>query len=93
MVQAALALQERLPYQVGYARKAYRTSGHKDLILVRKREVLASLVTVLQGLDEDLPWIAAHAAYLEPQWWGASNAVGSLLAAALDAGGDNSQRG
>ena len=86
VVQAALALQECLPYQVGYARKAYRTSGHKELILVRKREVLSSLVTVLLGLDEDLPWIAAHAAYLEPQWWGASNAVGSLLAAALDLG-------
>jgi hypothetical protein len=64
VVQAALTLQECLPFQVGFARKAYRTSGHKDLILVRKREVLASLVTVLLGLDEDLPWIAAHAAYL-----------------------------
>ncbi len=92
VVQAALTLQERLPYQVGYARKAYRTSGHKDLILVRKREVLASLVTVLQGIDEDLTWIAAHAAYLEPQWWGVSNDMGSLLAAALDASGPAAQQ-
>ena len=42
-------------------------------------------MTVLRGLEEDLPWIAAHAAYLGPQWWGASNALGSLLAAGLDA--------
>jgi hypothetical protein len=86
VVQAALALQELLPYQVGYSRKAYRAPGNKDLILVQKRELLADLVTVFRGLDEDLPWIAAHAAYLEPQWFGASNGVGSLLAAALDVG-------
>ena len=43
-------------------------------------------MTILRGLDEDVPWIAAHAAYLEPQWWGVGNAVGSLLAATLDAG-------
>ena len=87
VVQAAISLQECLPYQVGFNRKTYRTSGHKDLILARKREVLAGLVTILRGLDEDLPWIAAHAAYLvEPQWWLLGNAVGSLLAASLDAG-------
>ena len=53
VVEAALALQECLPFQAGFARKAYRTPVNKDLILVRKREVLSGLVTVMRGLDED----------------------------------------
>ena len=88
LVQAALALQDSLPYQVGYARKAYRSSGRTDLNLPRKREVLAGLVTQLRGLDQDLPWIAAHAAYLG----GRHHAIGSLLAAALDRGDETAKK-
>jgi HEAT repeat protein len=83
--KAAWALQARLPYQTGYIRKPFRAPNRPDLLMEARRSFLASLIQALQGIDEDLPWLAAHAAHIGG--YVGEKEVGLLLAGAIDVGG------
>jgi Family of unknown function (DUF5724)/Domain of unknown function (DUF4132)/HEAT repeats len=83
--KAAWALQARLPYQTGYLRKPFRAPDRPDLLIEARRSFLANLVQALQGFDEDVSWLAAHAAHVAGYQGG--NEVGLLLAGAIDLGG------
>src|SRR5262249_20057515 len=88
--RAAWQMHARLPVQLGYARKPFRAPNRPELILEAQRQFLFPLLQSLQGYEQDLPWIAAHAAHIA-QWRGAQQ-LGLLLAAAIDLGGDRGQQ-
>ncbi|WP_435010562.1 DUF5724 domain-containing protein [Tundrisphaera lichenicola] len=83
--KAAWAIQAKLPYQTGYSRKPFRAPGRPDLFIDVRRSFLANLLQALEGIDEDLPWLAAHAGHVSGYY--ASHEVGLLLAGAVDLGG------
>ncbi len=82
--EAAWSLHERLPIQTGWARKPFRAPGRPDLLRRPRAAFLTLLTEALEGLDEDLPWLAAHAPYVVP--YAGAEEVGLLLAAAIDRG-------
>jgi hypothetical protein len=83
--RAAWELQAGLPYQSGYLRRPFRAPGRPDILRESRANLLAHSLTTLDGIDEDMPWIAAHAAYLATYMGGDS--LGLLLAGAIDLGG------
>ena len=56
--RAAWKLHERLPYPQGFARKPFRAPGRPDLLIKTRRAFLVSLLTSLEGFDQDLVWLA-----------------------------------
>ncbi len=87
--RAAWELQTELPYQSGYARRPFRAPGRPDLSRDVRVSFLHGLLTVLEGIDEDLPWLAAHAPHLARYYGG--DALGLLLAGAIDLGGSRGE--
>ena len=87
--RAAWDLHARLPIQSGYVRKAYRAPHDATLLLKTRKSFLALLIESLEGYEQDLPWIAAHAAHLNQ--YGGSVSVGLLLAAAIDLSGSRGE--
>lgn len=86
----AWTLHERLPYLLGPTRKPFRAANRPDLLRESRVEFLSELVRGMEGLTEDLPWLAAHAAHL---WqWSGGQQIGILLAAAIDAGGSTGEQ-
>ena len=83
---AAWELFDRLPFQAGYGRKPFRAPGRPEPQSNARRGFLSTLLAVLEGYDESLPWVAAHAPHISP-YLGAQE-LGILLAAAIDLGGD-----
>ncbi len=81
--KAAWKLHERLPFQSGYARKPFRAPTRGDLLIETRRRFLANLLSSVEGYDEDLVWLAAHAPHIAA--YGAEQ-FGLLLAAAIDLG-------
>ena len=85
----AWTLHERLPYQTGPTRKPFRAATRPELLRESRVEFISELVKGMEGLNEDLPWLAAHAAHI---WtWSGAQQIGILLAAAIDAGGSRGQ--
>ncbi len=82
--KAAWKLHERLPFQRGFAPKPFRAPTRPDLLIKARRRFLANLLSNLEGYDEDLVWLAAHASHLAT---GIAEQFGLLLAAAIDLGG------
>ena len=87
--KAAWSLHEQLPYQTGYVRKPFRAPGRPDLLNEPRRSFLGNLLTSLEGIDESLPWLAAHAPYLA-SYYGDKD-LGLLFAGAIDLGGKRGQ--
>ena len=83
---AVFAMHARLPVHIGYGRKPFRATNRPELILKSQRNFLFPLLRSLEGYDEDLPWIAAHAGHIAQ--YGGAEQVGILLAAAIDMGGE-----
>ena len=84
-VEGAWQAVARTPYQVGYGRKPFRAAGDPAATQAARGGLLENLVECLKGLDQDIEWIAAWAPHLGG--YGAGEALGHLLAAAIDAGG------
>ena len=82
--EAAWKLHTRLPIQTDPLRKPFRAPDRPDLLRNRRIEFLQHLMDGLEGIDADLPWVAAHAPYLGI-YVGLEH-VGVLLAAAIDQG-------
>lgn len=74
----------RLPYQLSYARKGFRAPNDPDVQQEARAVWLERVLDELKGYDPDIAWVAAWAPHLG---YGGGNAVGILLAAAIDAGG------
>ncbi|WP_337177293.1 DUF5724 domain-containing protein [Paludisphaera sp.] len=83
--RAAWELRTALPYQSGYLRRPFRAPGRPDLLREARANLLAGALMGLEGIDEDMPWLAAHAPYLATYL--AGDSLGLLLAAAIDLGG------
>ncbi len=83
-VEAAWQLCTRLPYQYGYARKAFRAPRHRRYAYSRIGQWLEALTLTdgVSGYEQDVVWWAAWATYRLP-----TDTLGILFAAAIDAGG------
>jgi hypothetical protein len=84
-VDAAWELGFQLPYEAGFERKAFRAPHDPALTRAARGNWLESLLSELEGYEEDITWLAAWAGYLSSGYSG--DAVGLVLAAAINAGG------
>jgi hypothetical protein len=83
-LDAAWQLQRRLPYEFGYERKPFRAPNNPELTLTRRMLWLDALLDELGGYGQDIAWCAAWAPYFG---YSGGDAVGVLVAAALEAEG------
>ncbi|MCI0682309.1 MAG: DUF4132 domain-containing protein [Gemmataceae bacterium] len=84
-VEAAWQFLDRLPYQVGYARKAFRAPGRRQYQANRAAALLEGLSGGVGGFEQDIAWWAAWAGH--HTHYGVADTMGLLLAATIDAGG------
>ncbi len=87
-VECGWQLSNRLPYQAGHARKAFRAPNNPEINRLARAAWLQHLIHVTAGYEQDVEWFAAWAAYLP---WRAADTLGLLFAAAIDAGGSEGQ--
>jgi hypothetical protein len=83
-LEGAWQLLARLPYEVDFDRKAFRAPDDPAVARQSRAGWLDTLVDELEGYDPDVAWCAAWAPHLG---YGGSDSLGVLLAAAIDAGG------
>jgi HEAT repeat protein len=83
-LEAAWQLMGRLPYEIDYTRKGFRAPNDPAVQQESRASWLGTIIEELKGYDPDIVWVASWAAHLG---YGGGNAVGILLAAAIDAGG------
>jgi hypothetical protein len=83
-VDGVLRLIERSPYQVDCESRAFRAPRQPGLTLQAKLEWLNRMVRLDEDYCRDARWYSEWAPYLG-DW---ANAAGTLLAAVVDAGGD-----
>ncbi len=88
-VKALWKVVARLPYQQGYYRKPFRTSD-PEILNRRHAAEVATLIAELSGYPDDPVWIARWSGYLGS--WGEGAPTGTLLAAAIDAGGPQARQ-
>jgi hypothetical protein len=84
-VDAAWELTHQLPYEVGYERKAFRAPHDPRLTRSARLNWLDSLMSELEGYEQDITWLAAWAGHLSSGY--GSDVFGILFAAAINAGG------
>ncbi|MFN0066493.1 MAG: DUF5724 domain-containing protein [Limisphaerales bacterium] len=85
-VERGWQLLDRLPYQAGWGRKPFRAPGHPDALLIRRVNWVSKLVSVVGPYQQGVTWFAAWAPHLAQ--YTAAGTLGILLAASIDAGGD-----
>lgn len=88
-VERGWQLLDRLPYQSGWSRKPFRAPGHPSALLVRRVDWVSGLLITIGPYQQSVPWFAAWAAHLVQ--YQAADALGILLAAAIDAGGSEGE--
>jgi HEAT repeat protein len=88
-LENAWQLIARLPYEVDYARKGFRAPNDPATQRSARASWTARVIGELKGYDEAIAWVAAWAPHLGG--YGGADAVGILLAAAIDAGGDEGE--
>ncbi|HXG11993.1 MAG TPA: DUF5724 domain-containing protein [Gemmataceae bacterium] len=87
-IEAGWQIHRRLPYQTDYYdRKAFRAPNNPAALLAARSDWVCSLLIQLEGYEEDITWLAAWAAHLGFR----ADAVGILLAAAIDTGGSEGE--
>jgi hypothetical protein len=84
-LEGAWQLCARLPYEVDYERKGFRAPGDPTVAHNARQEWLRQWVDELEGYDPDVVWCAAWAPHLSGG--SGADALGLILAAAIDAGG------
>jgi hypothetical protein len=87
-VERGWQLLDRLPYQAGWGRKPFRAPKHPDALLARRVNWVAKLLPVVGPYQQNITWFAAWAPHLAH--YSAADTLGILLAAGIDAGGDDS---
>ena len=88
-VDAAWRLFDRLPYQHGWALKAFRSSNSRATGAGARTAWLSDLLEIIAPYDEDVEWLATWAPYLH---YMAPDAIGVLCAAAIARGGEEAER-
>lgn len=88
--RAAWDLHARLPVMTGYLRKPFRAPTRSDLLLPIRKEFLAGLAANLEGYDQGIDWLAAHATHIAS--YQGTDHLGKLFAAAIDVGGTVGER-
>ena len=83
-LEDAWQLVARLPYEIDYERKGFRAPNDPAVQQTARAVWLERVIDELKGYDPDIAWVAAWAPHLG---YGGADAVGILLAAAIDAGG------
>ena len=84
-VELSWQLQVKLPFQIGFGRKAFRAPNHPRLTAGSRYIWLQDLVRTVVPYRFDLEFLIVWAAYLG---WGAEQCIGLLLAGALDLADD-----
>lgn len=87
-VARAWSLFERLPYQAGYGRKAFRVRNAPANAHPARKEWFTHLLQATQGYEQDVAWYAAWAPYLGWQ----ADTLGILFAAAMEGGGEEGEK-
>src|SRR5262249_32802431 len=88
-LEAGWQLCARLPYEIDYERKAFRAPTDESVCKSARAGWLRMLIGELEGYDPDVVWCATWAAYLGGGY--GADSLGVLLAAALDAGGEEGE--
>lgn len=90
VIDAAWDLLDRLPYQTGYARKAFRLPNGGQAITLAKVQWLFDIARVTHKYNQDVRWFAAWCPHLGENYldYSARGSLGYLFAAAIDAGGE-----
>ena len=88
-VEASWQLQIKLPYQMGYLRKAFRAPNNPEYTANARSEWLEDLLKATSQYKYDLQFLTVWAAYLG---WGAEHCIGLLLAGVLDSNHPARQR-
>ncbi|MBN1318590.1 MAG: DUF4132 domain-containing protein [Anaerolineales bacterium] len=83
-VEYAWQLLQRLPYQQGYQRKAFRAPNTPRATIGTRGAWLLQMLYSTSGYEQDISWYAAWIPYLS---FGAAHLFGILFAAAIDQGG------
>jgi hypothetical protein len=87
-LEATWQLLQRLPYTVGYARKAFRAPNRPGACRSGRQALIESIWNTLASLPDDvlnIEWLAAWAPHLAG--YGQLDQFGRLFAAVIDAGG------
>jgi hypothetical protein len=87
-MEATWQLLHQLPYQAGYARKAFRAPHDPAMTRSRRQDWLVLLINELEDYKSDAvtpAWIAAWAPYISG--YRGADELGYLLAAVIDKGG------
>jgi HEAT repeat protein len=84
-VEAAWKLVRHLPYGTGPDRQPFRAPYHPEVTRPARVEWLRSLLTELEGYEQDVIWMATWAGHLGSGY--GAEGVGLVLAAAIDKGG------
>ena len=87
-VEATWQLRKRLPYQRGGHRRAFRAPNAPEVTLWTRAAWFDQLLRMTAGYEQDIGWFATWAPYLG---YGVDELLGVLLAATIDAGGDEGQ--
>jgi Trp operon repressor len=92
-VEGGWQLHDRLPYPVSSAwseegSPAYRAPGHPEVLREPRTAWIDRLLDTLEGYEQDVRWVAAWAAHLG--YWAELGLI-PLLAAAIDAGGEEGE--
>ncbi|MDB5310431.1 MAG: hypothetical protein JWO38_4633 [Gemmataceae bacterium] len=85
-VEAGWQLKGRMPYTVGYARRAFRAPSRPEVYAATRQEYLENLFDELGDVPDDVlsaEWVAAWAVHLGYR----ADEFGYLLAGVIDAGG------
>jgi hypothetical protein len=83
------AMGLRLPYQSGWHRKAFRAPHHPPVTRTARLARLQQLAAILASFEPDAAWLAAWAPHFTSHF--SADAVGTLLAAAVDGGGSEGE--
>jgi hypothetical protein len=82
-VAQAWQLFDRLPYQIGYLRRAFHAPNHPELHREKRLNWLTHLIQTYDGYEGDLVWLAAWCPYIS---YYRGDEYGLLFAAAIEQG-------
>jgi len=88
-VDHAWQLYQRLPYQAGATRRAYRAPHSPAVVQWARFSWLQRTAAAVAGYEQEIAWFAAWAPYLPH--WGAADALGVLFAGAIEQGDEEGQ--
>jgi hypothetical protein len=89
VIERGWQMHDRLPFQGGYERKPFRAPGHPDAIITRRINWLVETLRIVGPYQKNIAWFAAWAPHVAH--YRLADALGILLAAAIDGGGSEGE--